>query len=648
MKYPNTTDTAIGRGLAFLQSVQLEHGGFESFACNQNHPDPTIAAPPTTVIPSLVLTALTTVDHADVAPIKKELAAWLLSQKSPTWTFPYWSIAADKAYDRLLSANLHSTFLALTALYSYNPESITVTALGNIARLLINAESDVGGPYYTYAHIIARTTRPQIDIATNSTISHFLSQVAEPLPKLVAHIRQSTEQHTFTSRLFTSRYATLYQIASVVTTDQQQKIAAYIVANARSGSWGNALDNAFAIATLAKLNAAIPPTAIKQLLQAQQSDGSWEAHPCCIAPDAQSYGSTALTTAIALEAISNQHTPTATSRQKTKLGQTTQPDTATTIHKAVLGIAKQEIRKLNAPLRNHCLRMIDHISRGDENREIVLMGYFFNQSLCGPRQLPFDQEFLIHLGIANLYNWMAYSIYDDFLDSEGDPQLISVANVAMRYSLEHFRQALPEHISFQQTVSNFFDIIDTANAWEVERCRFPVKNGLITIGTPPRYGRRSRLAERSCSHSLPAIAILAKADIDAPAAIACYTAFMHYLIARQLNDDMHDWEEDVAAGRITYVVGAILEELHIQPGTTKLAPLMAAMRQQFWDHTLERICKDIMGHTARGRRAAARSQVLEEQNIIVKLLDSLERIALHSIEERTKADSFLDAYRTSP
>jgi hypothetical protein len=650
MEHNPALGAVLNRGLASLRAQQCKDGGFDSYICDPSQPGRALEAPPTTIIPAMILGALTFVNHPATPAIAAPLAKWVLSRKSPAWTFPYWSQEVDLTHDRLLSANLHSTFVALSALYAYDPQSITSTALGNIAKLLISAESSVGGPYYTYTHTLARTTRPEIDLAANGAIGHFIAQVAAPLPNLVAFVQDAVQAHHLQSRSFTSPYAGLYCIATLVEEALRPELAAYILAQQHQGSWGSVLDTALALATLGKLGASAPARALTTLAAQQQADGSWPAQACCIAPNCINYGASALTTAIALEALSrhahmDMHPAAATSAP-------TAPPTALShadqkICQLVIGHANEELGQLPPPLRKLCLKVAQQIYTGDTSHEIVLVGRFTAQSLRAPMPRS-NTSFFVSLGLANLYNWMAYTIYDDFLDDEGDPQLLSVANVALRSSVYHFCKALPTDAAFQQLVRQYFAAVDAANAWEITQARGTIREGHITLGRLPTYTHGTQLANRSCTHSLPMCAALAKAGIalHSPAAQACIQAFRHYLIARQLNDDMHDWEDDMQAGHITYVCSKILDQLQIGPQTTRLSPLLDRMRRQFWDHTLEQICRDISHHVQLGQQAAMRSKLLNHDNILSSLLRPLAATADFSLAERQRGNDFLNSYHT--
>jgi hypothetical protein len=281
----------------------------------------------------------------------------------------------------------------------------------------------------------------------------------------------------------------------------------------------------------------------------------------------------------------------------------------------------------------------------DTNDEIALLPQRLNASLI--KALPKSQlERITQLGIANLYGWSAYAIYDDFLDNEGDPRDLSVANILSRHSLQNFKQALPNDISFHNTVDRTFDTIDSANDREVQHCRLSVTNKAVTIAQLPQYQKSLQLADRSLGHVLGPLGVLAAGGIaaDDPRAVALCLALRHYLVARQLNDDLHDWEQDTRAGIATYVVAKILRNLSVPPGQHSFRTILPKMQQEFWHNTLPSVCKTIQMHTSRARKAANSSRLLRGSNLITILTTDIDTTVAVTLQEQTKAQDFLAAY----
>jgi hypothetical protein len=245
---------------------------------------------------------------------------------------------------------------------------------------------------------------------------------------------------------------------------------------------------------------------------------------------------------------------------------------------------------------------------------------------------------------------MAYTIYDSFLDNEGDPRTLSTANVALRYSVERFRQALPDNTAFQQYTAEVFDTIDSANAWELIHCRAQVDGNTITIASPPPYTRTLGLAYRSLGHTLTPLAVLAASGVklNDRHTKRVSLALRHYIAARQLNDDMHDWQQDLQKGIITYVVARLLKETGVKPGTHKLSKLIPVMQRQFWHNTLPSMCQIATRHTELARMNAGASRLLTPDNLITKLTARIDRIVQKTLKEQSDAQAFLAAYSDKP
>lgn len=638
-------EQAIEKGLLFLRSAQTQDGSFENFSSRTKSPFTPKQAYRTTFAPSLILAALNPVE--DAADLRRALAGWLLKEKSGQWSFNYWAKAAPERTTLPYPDDLDDTFCALIALYEYDAGIIDGTALGSIVKLLLATETRAGGPYRTW---LVDPSSPKVwrdvDLAVNSNIAYFLSLVADPLPNLTALLEQAITDRSWRSPYYPSPYPLAYYAARTYRGQNAAVLAEYLYRKQRQGWWGNALDSALAITALTRLgHGAKCGPAVERLLSAQLADGSWPAGAFWLDPalkDKAVYcGAPALTTALALEALTRfNRAPPIASPERNR--------TAEDLHARILSGAENELRLLDPSLRKSSLTMIKRIQGIGSHNEITLLPYLFNAGLVRPLE-PKSTNLFEHLGLANLYGWAAYTIYDDFLDDEGQPPLLPVATVALRRSLAHFRRALPGHSAFQRLVEQTFDQIDAANAWEVTNCRFAKQGKSVVIKHLPNYAKRRRLAERSLGHTLTPLAVLAASSIKLDAAPAQHLrqALQHYLIARQLNDDMHDWTPDMQAGHSTYVVTAILNDLGVKPGKHQLEPLLARMQEQFWHHSLLTLCETILEHTALARRHVQKSGLLQDGNIVITLVDGIEAVVATTRQEQTRAKQFLAAYQTT-
>lgn len=188
------------------------------------------------------------------------------------------------------------------------------------------------------------------------------------------------------------------------------------------------------------------------------------------------------------------------------------------------------------------------------------------------------------LGAANLYTWLAYTLYDTLLDEHPSPLLLPAANCLHRLAVATY---IENGVS-AALVQKEFNKVDSANALEILYCRVPVTDKHIQIQQlPQKKVLNQLLSGRSSVHYLGLLAFytcISQKSV-APARIAQILNF--YLAARQLNDDIHDWEEDLVAGRITYVVAQLLQKARTTKGSHRISPLRSELRVLFWDTEME-------------------------------------------------------------
>jgi hypothetical protein len=386
---------------------------------------------------------------------------------------------------------------------------------------------------------------------------------------------------------------------------------------------------------------------LQRLLAAQNPDGSWPPAAFCLDPkrDGVSYyhGSESLTTAFVLEALQSYRQQTTNTYGPSVSGLRKSEKTFST---QVQAIVRHDCRQLKPELRSNMLEFLERVLQSDNGPDIANLPLCFNQSLTQPLA-PAFRPFLNRLGVANLYGWAAYTIYDDFLDEEGAPALLPVALTALRYSLAAFEQALPTDMDFRRLVRQTFDIIDGANAWEISHCRFQRSGQYIAVGSLPDYGEVTDLANRSLGHSLTPLAVLKASGFSLKTKLSrgVHQAMIHYLTARQLNDDAHDWQTDLQNGQITYVVAHLLAEEGIKPGRYALDALLRRLQRRFWHQTLPNICRVMQQQTALARHNLQDLPGLQPQNVITELLDGIDTSLTETLAAQNRAEVFLKQYK---
>jgi len=603
-----------------MQQSSLDYLAKHLDAAGSSSPSQTTWQPdyhyPTSFVPALVLNCLSGISEAQA--IRQTLSTKLLAQKSANWSFNYWQRDSQAIKDFPYPDDLDDTFCALIGLYRHDPRLVDEAALARIVHLLLATEVAVGGPYRTWlASADSSDDWHDVDLAVNANTAYFLSLIGSASPPLLEYLELKIMLGNYASAYYPTSFPVWYYLARVCPAEARLKLRQDILA----AEPANALQLALSICALRQLNApaATVKTRQQQLVKQRLPDGSWPAAAYCLDPTRNGkkyyHGSASLTTAFALEALA---TKPASPKPKIKAHSQLQDQ--------IVNQAQHDIEQLGPDLQNQALAALRATVVSDPKHHITLLPSAFAQSLTTPPAAK--TQFYIDLGLANLYGWMAYTIYDDFMDDEGQPALLPVANFAMRSSVHYFRRAMPNHADFQKLVAHTFSVIDSANAWELAHCR--------STTTLPHYGNRMKLAERSLGHSLTPVAVLLQAGmtLNSPSVRALQKAFCHYLIARQLDDDAHDWQVDFGNGHISYVVAQILRKA--QP---------PKMQSEFWYHTLPQVCDTMRGHITAARRKLTKVPLLKSDNAIVQLLDGLETSIQSTLAKQSQASKFLASYQ---
>lgn len=660
---------SINKGVEYLVTQQQKDGSFLSLS-SPNPRNFAKAKKYHTIFPAfLVLSCLNAVEETPkMKTIKRKTAKFLLSQKSKHWSFNYWARNSKEAKTLPYPDDLDDTSCALSALYQYNPKLIDGSVMAKMVTLLTAVERKEGGPYRTWlVPLNAEAVWKDVDLVVNSNIAYFLSLQDILLPNIKALIELAIETENYVSPYYPSFYPVIYFISRWYRSEKVKRITNFLFSKRQAkGRWNNPLNTALAVSAL--INFGVSPKKLKEsiyYLIRRQQRGTWKAYPLVtefIGKKKTYYaGSPALTTAFCVEAlakyqkiISHQSQIKKPRKQRTRVIEESEKN-----YRQVIKRVKQRFSVVDVDLKRQALKQLNKTLKGDKDKQIVLMPFFFKASL-GKNGEDVADNLLVQLGTINLYGWIAYGIYDDFLDEEGDPKLLSVANLCLRESTTIFNSILPPKSKFHLFLQQVVDTIDAANTWEVTHCRVNPKN-LLTKNLKslkiPDYNNYSKLAERSLGHALGPIAILFSLGYKASSLEVknLMKFFKHYLIARQLNDDAHDWEKDLKMGHINAVGAEILKNLKTekpriaQAQGGKLKNKRAKkdfylLQEIFWYEVVVNICDEVLKHAQKARDHIKKVSVVNNVAIFEKILVPIEKSALKALKEREETLRFIKSY----
>lgn len=626
-------DRIIRTSTAYLADMQLQNGSFRVHTSVAEIPFTIADTIDTPFCTTLLLRALSDVPHTE--QIREAALRYLLSQRSESWTWNYWS--NDTAMRAILPYpdDLDDTVSALTAIALTKPGLIDGRVVAHTAQHLVASEVQPGGPYRTW--LVSDKLRKEwgdVDIVVNAHIGHFLMLQNVQVPGLAAFVESALATDTLTSPYYPNRIVSLYALSLWYKGVALSKLHSYIDIELQREQL-NALELSLLISSSYKSNNqnhALRDQATQRLLTLQ-NEGHWSAAVFFKHTDRHQQlpyaGAAVLTTAYALQALSlyqnnrlHIHTDSAGAQKPPVL------------RPMLTGAAALPNKALRKRYREIARRTIQEDTEGQITAIATHTAYAYD--------IPLARSTARHLNLASLNGWIAYTIFDDFLDNQGSQSNVSVATFALRQTMQHFRAALPNHSLFQVLVDKVLNTVDAANHWEITHARTVVRDGRLHIVRLPEYHDLAQLAHKSWGHTLAASGALLASDIHASTELVHLQKFFrHFLIARQLNDDAHDWEEDLMDGRLSVCVVQLLNDTGYK--TVDLRNDLPALRTVFWERTLTSITPLILSHAALARAALKETSMLRVEQFAA-WLTPLEQAAHTAEHERLKTLDFIATY----
>jgi len=529
---------------------------------------------------------------------------------------------------------------ALAGLTLAEGSSFSQEVLTRAVLRLTEAETDEGGPYRTWAGQDARAPHVEnaVDPVVNANIAYFLGLHSIRLPKLDAYLDEVIRNGSYVSVYYPSEHLVIYALARAYEGARKDQIRARLLERREDGGgWGNALHTALAVTSL--INIGDRGEAVRrgiEILSTCDANEVFRAEPCFKHPlKSEGWCShEAITITHCLEAFARYEqmdapdTPDASVRQEN-------PNAESRDAASVIALVEERISTLSEPLHGRAHAFLHSLVARDRDGQIVSFPVMVHGTL---RQKSVSEDTVLRLSAANVYGWMAYTIFDDFLDREGDPSDVSVAAFSLR-------ELAGIYETFNPMIRGLFrhtmDLVDAVNAWELAYARTSVANGTIMIPEQlPAYGDVRKLAERSLGHALGPLTILLLSGFapSSPEVAAVKAYVVHMLSAKQLCDDVEDWEEDLCAGRLNFVVADLLERWKrahdSASGPHPLEEIVSELRLLFWREALPGVSRIISTQAEQARVSIAHAEKILEPGMLDGFLEAYERTAAHLLTQR--------------
>lgn len=269
-------------------------------------------------------------------------------------------------------------------------------------------------------------------------------------------------------------------------------------------------------------------------------------------------------------------------------------------------------KNLNPEVQQYAEIIGKKIEQNDKNGEITKISSIFQDSINQPKR--FSNNELELLGQANFIVWVAYSIYDAIIDNDMGIAALSTANILTRKSVEIYRKT---SIDFNIAI-DYLNKVDNANPWELAHCRFDqTLENINSIPIPTQNEMENLLANRAIAHIIGPLSIAARYKIDTKQFKKIERALKYYCIARQLNDDLHDWVEDFNNGRITFVLARLLQSAEFQPGSHNRDEVLTSLKTIFYERELESLCELTVSYVNKSRSLLLKAGLLDKNNLFI-------------------------------
>jgi hypothetical protein len=623
-----------------LKEAQQEDGSFENFSAPlETELWQGARTHKTTFFAAVIALALAEVELAEAETVRQRAVDFLLGQVGSNWSFNYWAKGTAEAQALPYPDDWDDTSLALAAISTLRPDALGGEAMAKLVTQLTNTEVQEGGPYRTW--LVGSEAAPEwldVDLAVNANIGHLLRLHGVELPNLAGLVEESLAKGKIASRYYPDSLPVLYFTSRFYKGRARDDLLALVRQELRSAlTRGNT--QGVAMALTAAVNFGEPAEQLSQAigwLNRRSAEAVLTPLPFCLDPMFErrqhAAGAGALAAALTLEAGAKFDRALRASRQVQR------PSEDDAVHREIVAIVDRQFASLGKEIGEGWPALRERVFRHDQRRQITLLPWWFSQALG---ESSTGREATIELGAASLYGWVAYTIYDDFLDAEGAPALLPMANVALR-ELTYIYSRDPGEARLLKRLLN---LMESANAWEVAHARLGKQIELLTVAAPD-FGDFKRLADRSMGHALGCLTVMLRAGFeDGMSEMASLERFFqHFIIARQLGDDAHDWREDLKRGQINAVASRLVART-ARRGKS-VAEYYARLEREFWTEVVLEVCDLIDSQLELARSALRECAFLEKPEVLARLLEPVESMVATSRREQKRTIDFLTEYAT--
>jgi hypothetical protein len=645
------------RIVTYLHHAQRKDGGFSS-ATSSDFMSREKQTRTTTFFTSLILNSLNSAcKQSLVAPsdlrklnaVRRRAATFLLNEKSENWSWNYWSRTSLEAKEIPYPDDLDDTALAVRALHGYDVSTVPPAALASIAHLLIATETQEGGPYRTW---LVPSDSPNfggdVDVVANANIRTLLTDLGVTVPNLDKYIEDRLSNNRIESPYYIGHYPFVYFLSRK--DEANDSLRNFLIRRCQKPIPKKSSPLVSALNVVACTRLGVPIRNVEKLKKLF-SDVSYDPHPFGVerVEGGKKHMSTcpAFSAALFLEALMaldgavSHHLPP----QKNILVNVLARTRASAFLSESFPLTPPS-SALKKTLQHSLLSRLKPQERDDS----ILLPVRLYESILKSLRKEMSEKMLVTVAHAGWRGWAGYTLMDDIVDGDRGNGIVDMpaAQYLIRASLEGYllvADSLSSHNrkKLKELIETIFADMDEAMGWELKYCR------LITQKDVPQYGDYRMLAKRSMGHAIGAITVLVVSggiSVDSKEVKSMMRFFSHYIIARQLNDDAHDWVADLRAGRINSVAVLLLDMI---PKGHKRASLdINKLQKLFWKSGMSRVADLIGYHALQARRAMKPLKSMMDMAFFEAMIVQVEDGAKNALRERESILEFSSSFNAAP
>lgn len=543
---------------------------------------------------------------------KEKLEKYLLENKGQVFNFEN-----NREINFLIAANILKSF----------PENVTGKEIAKIVKTLANIEKEEGGPYYN--------NEQQIDLGANIIIAYLLSIQEVDIPSLIGLIEDSIKKQNFLSGLLNNESFAIYLLSQFYKGEEKNNLIDLILKKLQNENIFNKI-----LLSISLLNLKYEID-IKKIIDDIENNQESLNNQFQILKGFKSTPDINFNFYIEL-----------TSKYEQRNKELAQAKEEKEVLSKIIELAKNNFKNLSPDFSEISIEQIQKTIIRNNDKQMSLMPYYTKKAF-GEKGKNINDELVIEMGLMNVFFWTAFIIYDDFWDEDEDanPKILPSANFYTRKYISFFISSTPENKKFINFFHNLMDKLDEANAWEVSNCRAKIIDSKFIIPESiPNYNDYEYKFNPSSGHILGPIALMAKIgyDLDSPEIQNFIAYFRNYLIAMQINDDAHDWEEDMNRGHLSTVVVMMLNSWKNNFPEKKEIDLIADLenlQKIFWYEVLTKASETALIYTKKSREALKKISIIEDYEPLEYFININERMAQKAIIEQKRSIEFLNEFQ---